>query len=352
MTTTEPEHWEMPPDEAYWHGLLSDVEGKISSVEYQPRSDRVMQDAPPHFSPVHDESELGLVPDDEGSSEETSCLRNSGLAQDWERAARLMETEERVDLEVVGCNRGGLLVQFGQIQGFIPASQLLELPRELNSQARQAELECRVGEKLCLRVIELDRNRNRLIFSERAASHGEQASVTLQSLTNGDKCVGRVTSLCGFGAFVDLGGVEGLIHISELSWGRVNHPSDVVRPGDRIEVYVLGVEPDQHRVALSLKRLKPDPWTLVDDRYEVGQLIEAEITNVVSFGAFARVDEGLEGLIHISELAEGNFLHPRNVVKEGERVVACILNIDSANHRLGLSLRQVYNHGHNHAALS
>jgi small subunit ribosomal protein S1 len=311
-----------------------------------------MQDVPPHFPPAHDESEPGLAPDDEEGGEETGYLRNNGLAQDWERAARLMETEERIDLEVVGCNRGGLLVQFGQIQGFIPASQLLELPRELNSQARQAELECRVGEKLCLRMIEIDRNRNRLIFSERAAFHGEQASVTLQSLTDGDRCAGRVTSLCGFGAFVDLGGVEGLIHISELSWGRVNHPSDVVRPGDRVEVYVLGVEPDQHRVALSLKRLKPDPWTLVDDRYEVGQLIEAEITNVVSFGAFARVDEGLEGLIHISELAEGNFLHPRNVVKEGERVVACILNIDSVNHRLGLSLRQVHNHGHSHAALS
>jgi small subunit ribosomal protein S1 len=106
----------------------------------------------------------------------------------------------------------------------------------------------------------------------------------------------------------------------------------------------MGVEPEQHRVALSLKRLRPDPWTLIDERYEVGQIIEAEITNVVSFGAFARVDEGLEGLIHISELAEGNFLHPRNVVKEGERVTACILNIDSANHRLGLSLRQIHNH--------
>jgi small subunit ribosomal protein S1 len=246
---------------------------------------------------------------------------------------------------VVGCNRGGLLVQFSQIQGFVPASQLLDLPRELSSQARQTELASHIGDTLCLRVIELDRSRNRLILSERAAAHDQEDKTLLRSLSEGDVRTGLVTSLCGFGAFVELGGVEGLIHISELSWGRVNHPVDVVKPGDEVNVYVMGVEPDQHRVALSLKRLKPDPWTLVEERFEVGQVIEAEITNVVSFGAFARVDEGLEGLIHISEMAEGNFLHPRNVVTEGERVTACILNIDSANHRLGLSLRQVYNYG-------
>ena len=231
-----------------------------------------------------------------------------------------------------------------------PASQLLELPREFNSQARQSELSCRVGDRLCLQVIELDRSRNRLILSERAAAQSPGGTTILDSLKEGDVCRGRVTSLCGFGAFVDIGGVEGLIHISELSWGRVNRPSDVVRPGDEVQVYVMGIEPEQQRVALSLKRLKPDPWTLVDQRYEVGQIIQAEITNVVSFGAFARVDDGLEGLIHISELAEGNFLHPRNVVREGQQVKAYILNIDSTNHRLGLSLRQVHNHydGQNH----
>jgi small subunit ribosomal protein S1 len=263
---------------------------------------------------------------------------------DWQQAAGFFESKERIELPVIGYNRGGLLVQFGHIQGFVPASQLIELPRELNSHARQSELARHVGNRLCLQVIEIDRSRNRLIFSERAATYAPEVSAILESLGEGDVCQGRVTSLCGFGAFVDLGGVEGLIHISELSWGRVNHPADVVRPGDEVEVYVMGIEAEQQRVALSLKRLKPDPWTLVDERYEVGQIIDAEVTNVVSFGAFARVDEGLEGLIHISELAEGNFLHPRNVVKEGQKIQACILNIDSANHRLGLSLRQVHNH--------
>jgi small subunit ribosomal protein S1 len=190
-------------------------------------------------------------------------------------------------------------------------------------------------------VIELDASRNRLIFSERAAINEHDGVTLLGTLQSGQARVGRVNSLCGFGAFVDLGGVEGFIHISEFSWGRVDHPSDILQPGDDVQVYVIDVQPSQSRVSLSLKRLHADPWTLVDQRYTVGQVIEGQVTNVVSFGAFVRVEEGLEGLIHISELAEGNFLHPRNVVQEGERVRARIIRIESATHRLGLSLRQV-----------
>ncbi len=339
MATASSNPWEIPPDEAYWQGLLSAVENEPLPAEHRRSSHRPPTEMPPYRPST----------DDDRESQETFG-NGLGVAGDWQHAAHLFETRERVELEVIGCNRGGLLVQFGQIQGFVPASQLLELPREFNSQARQSELSCRVGDRLCLQVIELDRSRNRLILSERAAAQPPAVTTILDSLKEGDVCRGRVTSLCGFGAFVDVGGVEGLIHISELSWGRVNRPSDVVRPGDEVEVYVMGIEPEQQRVALSLKRLKPDPWTLVDQRYEVGQVIDAEITNVVSFGAFARVDDGLEGLIHISELAEGNFLHPRNVVREGQQVRAYILNIDSTNHRLGLSLRQVHNHhdGQNH----
>jgi small subunit ribosomal protein S1 len=345
MTTTASEPWDMPPDESYWHGLLNDVEREASQSGSKRSTGGATADMPPYVSTAPDDKpDTHAASDYVNYPDELSGPGSKDLEMDWEEAARLFESKERVDLEVIGCNRGGLLVQFGQIQGFVPASQLIELPRELNSQARQMELTGRVGNNLCLRVIELDRSRNRLIFSERAAVYEQEAKDVLNSLNEGDVRAGRVTSLCGFGAFVDLGGVEGLIHISELSWGRVNHPAEVVQPGDEIEIYIMGVEPEQHRVALSLKRLKPDPWTLVDERYEIGQVIEAEITNVVSFGAFARVDEGLEGLIHVSELAEGNFLHPRNVVKEGEWVKACILNIDSANHRLGLSLRQISNH--------
>jgi len=344
MTTAASNPWETPPDDSYWYGLLNDMEREASQSQSKRQTGEATTDMAPYESTAPDEPDTFAASDDVDYLDELSYPGANDLETDWEEATRLFESKERVDLEVIGCNRGGLLVQFSQIQGFVPASQLIQLPRELNSQARQMELTGRVGNRLCLRVIELDRSRNRLIFSERAAVYEEEARDTLNALNEGDACTGRVTSLCGFGAFVDLGGVEGLIHISELSWGRVNHPAEVVKPGDDVEVYVMGVEPEQHRVALSLKRLKPDPWTLVDERYEIGQIIEAEITNVVSFGAFARVDEGLEGLIHVSELAEGNFLHPRNVVKEGEWVKACILNIDSANHRLGLSLRQLSNH--------
>jgi small subunit ribosomal protein S1 len=150
-----------------------------------------------------------------------------------------------------------------------------------------------------------------------------------------------VTNLCSFGAFVDLGGLEGLVHVSELSWGRVDHPSDVLGPGDPVEVYVLNVDRERRRVGLSVKRLQPDPWQSVEERYHVGQVIEGVVTHVVDFGAFARVEDGLEGLIHVSELAEGNFIHPRNVVQEGDVVAARVLSIDSERRRMGLSMRQV-----------
>jgi small subunit ribosomal protein S1 len=343
--TTASNPWENPLDDAYWNGLLKDVEGATPHWERRPGTSRrgLARESSSPASPENGDG-IDITDGEEQPMEEAGSSATFRGGSEWDHAYRLFETRERVDLEVIGCNRGGLLVEFGQIQGFVPASQLLELPREMNSHARQSELASRIGDRMCLQVIEIDRSRNRLIFSERATAQDPKVESVLETLKEGDRCRGRVTSLCGFGTFVDLGGVEGLIHISELSWGRVNHPSDVVRPGDEIEVFVMGVEADQQRVALSLKRLKPDPWTLVDERFEVGQIVEAEITNVVSFGAFARVDEGLEGLIHISELAEGNFLHPRNVVKEGEWVKAYILNIDSANHRLGLSLRQLPNH--------
>jgi len=149
-----------------------------------------------------------------------------------------------------------------------------------------------------------------------------------------------VTRLCDFGAFVDLGGFDGLLHISELSWRHVEHPGEVLDVGQEMEVYILDVDRERKRVALSLKRLEPDPWPLAAEKYEVGQTVEGTVTNVVDFGAFVRVEEGLEGLIHISELGEGNFLHPRNVVQEGDVVKARILNIDPARRRMGLSLRQ------------
>ena len=141
---------------------------------------------------------------------------------------------------------------------------------------------------------------------------------------------------------MDLGGIEGLIHISEISWDRVSHPSDVLEPGQDVTVYVVGVKPEERRIALSLKRLHPDPWAQIEDRYHVGDIVEGTITNVVGFGAFVRVEDGLEGLVHVSELADASVSHPRHVVREGERVRVRVLNIDKDKHRFGLSLRQTH----------
>jgi len=194
---------------------------------------------------------------------------------------------------------------------------------------------------LRLKIIELDSKQRRFVLSERATCLDEsQRRELLNELCPGDICQGHVTNLCSFGVFVDLGGLEGLVHISELSWGRVDRPGDVLELGQSVEVYVLDVDRGRGRVGLSIKRLQPDPWQLAEERYQVDQVIEGVVTHVVDFGAFVRVEEGLEGLIHVSELAEGNFLHPRNVVQEGDVVTARILSLDSQQRRMGLSLRR------------
>lgn len=262
-------------------------------------------------------------------------------AADWEAAQALYAADETIELKVIGHNRGGLLVAWGALRGFVPASHLLEFPNDAGEPERRTALARRVGERLRLKVIELEPVKGRIVFSERAARSGPgQRQMLLNSLKAGDQVSGVVTNVCDFGAFVDLGGVEGLIHVSEVSWNRVAHPRDLLTPNDRLNVVVLSVDRDQARVALSLKRLRPDPWATVEQRYMIGQVLEGRITNVVNFGAFMSLEDGLEGLIHVSELAEGQFLHPRNVVCEGDMVRACILNIDGANRRLSLSLRR------------
>lgn len=314
----------LPPDEGYWEALLQ--EGDSAVVGGMPRQRDLDWD---EFE-LHDASP-GL----------TNGATPSGSEADWDEVQRIFDFDETAELRVVGFNRGGLLVEWNSLRGFIPASQLIDFPVMADNRARREALAQRVGHTIRLRVIELDRDQNRLILSERAAQvePGTRANV-LTTIQPGDTCTGQVTNLCDFGVFVDLGGLEGLIHISELSWGRVGHPRDVLKRGDTVTVHVMQVDQDQGRVALSLKRMRPDPWKTVEARYTVGQMVEGVITNVVDFGAFACIEEGLEGLIHVSELAEGHFLHPRNVVREGDTVRARILNIDGNARRLGLSLRR------------
>jgi len=262
-------------------------------------------------------------------------------AADWEAARQLYEDDGAIELQAVGFNRGGLLVSWNSLRGFVPASHLVDFPNYASEMERKAALGQRIGQRLQLKIIEFDQSKGRVVFSERAARSGPGSrQQLLQSLKPGDVVSGTVTNVTDFGAFVDLGGIEGLIHVSEVSWNRVAHPRDVLSQNQAAEVMVMSVDREQARVALSLKRMRPDPWASVNQRFTIGQIIEGTITNVVNFGAFMSLEDGLEGLIHVSELAEGNFLHPRNVVREGERVRARIISIDGHNRRVSLSLRR------------
>lgn len=318
-----------PPamDEGYWSALLN--EGEFAAAS----------------SPEHENSRHTL-PDDntafDNPSVETGGLGDQQVTADadWQEITQIAAHDQTLELKIIGYNRGGLLVEWRTLRGFVPASQLINFPATANNTLRRNALIDRVGQRLALRVIELDPEKNRLILSERAAqaAPGERADI-LSKLASGDIVSGQITNLCDFGAFVDLGGLEGLIHISELSWGRVGHPSHMLERGQTVEAYVLEVDREAARIALSLKRLRPDPWKTVNERYQLGETVEGVITNVVDFGAFACIEEGLEGLIHVSELAEGHFLHPRNVVEEGQRIKARVLSINGQARRLGLSLR-------------
>ena len=248
---------------------------------------------------------------------------------------------------VAGYNKGGLIVRLGKVRGFVPASQLTTRRQRaqgetLSGEDLRAQL---VGQKLQLKIIELDRERNRLILSERAAMREwrrQQKAQLLADLREGDIRRGEVISLCDFGAFVDLGGADGLVHLSELSWRRVAHPSEVLKVGDEVEVYVLNVDRERKRIGLSLKRLQPDPWTQAVNKYTVGQLVEGTITKLVKFGAFARLsDDDIEGLIHISELSDQHVTHPKEVVKEGDVLTLRVIRVDAQRRRIGLSLKQV-----------
>jgi len=265
------------------------------------------------------------------------------LHRDWLRAEELFKSGEIYEGEVGNCNKGGLVVPFGRISGFVPASQLVNMPRRLSHEQKMARLSEFVGETLPLRVIEVQRRRRRLIFSERVAQREwreQQKQQLMNELYEGEVRRGTVSSLCNFGAFVDLGGADGLVHISELAWHRVRHPREVLSVGDEVDVYVLRLDYERGRIGLSIKRLQPDPWTLVDEKYQVGQLVRGRITNVVAFGAFARLELGVEGLIHVSELAQGKISHPSSVVKKGDELTLRVISINAGRRRIGLSLRQ------------
>ncbi|MGB9723988.1 MAG: 30S ribosomal protein S1 [Chloroflexia bacterium] len=247
-----------------------------------------------------------------------------------------------IEAPVDGYNKGGLLVNLRGIRGFVPISQIAGIAPGQRGHCQEV-LAQMVGQTLPLKVIEINRRRNRLVLSQRQALQGYRESrkeELLERLEVGKVYRGVVSSICSFGVFVDLGGADGLVHLSELSWKRVDDPGEVVQVGQEVDVYVLGVDRERKRIALSIRRTQPEPWSRVAERYQLGQLVQGRVTQVVSFGAFVRLEDGIEGLVHLSELADTPVSHPGEVVREGEVVTLRVIRIDPAHRRIGLSLRR------------
>ncbi len=260
----------------------------------------------------------------------------------WRLLEQCHEDGSDVAARITGVNRGGAVVDVSGAQGFVPFSQLGTWSRR--GGGNQEALEQRVGEEVMLRVLEVDRRRNRAVLSERAAlekQHEESKQRLFDTIEEGQVLQGRVSGTCNFGAFVDLGGADGLIHISELAWTPVANPEEVVKVGDEVGVYVLRVDRENRRIALSLRHLQSAPWDSVAERYEVGHLITGTVTKLVEFGAFVKVEEGVEGLVHVSELSDRHIHHPKEVVQPGDTLTLSVISLDPMRHRLGLSLKQV-----------
>jgi small subunit ribosomal protein S1 len=321
--------------------IIVDIGGKTEGVVPSADLDRMGDEALAEIE-VGDKVPVYVLRPESADGDVIVSLNMARTMEDWRRAEKLFEDGEVFEGTIAGYNKGGLLVYFGQIRGFVPSSQLSGLSRRSSHEDRMGMLSKMEGQELLLKVIEVDRQRRRLIFSERAASREwreQRKDELLDELQEGDIRTGSVRNLCDFGAFVDLGGADGLIHISELSWRRVKHAREVLRVGEEVEVYVLRVDRDRKRIGLSLKRLQPDPWHVAEEKYEVGQIVKSVVTNIVDFGAFARIEDGIEGLVHVSELSDGDFA-PRDLVREGEELYVKILSIDADRQRMGLSLRQ------------
>ena len=295
--------------------------------------------------------------------------------QGWRVLEKAMEAGDSITGVILGFNRGGAIVEAEGVQGFVPMSQLVSVsraqireaqePRPAADAGQEAQTEDGeeagepeppppspdIGRELEIKVLEVNRGRNRAIFSERQAvqqKREEQKARLIQELTEGEVRRGRVTGISSFGAFVDLGGADGLIHISELSWNQVGSPEEVVQVGDEVDVFVLKVDAENKKIALSLRRLQPEPWDSIQEQYSVGDIVPATVTKLTNFGAFARVEGSggsVEGLIHISELSSRMISHPREVVREGDPVKLKILRIEPDRRRLGLSLLRAQEEG-------
>ncbi len=315
----------------------SKAEGKIPAKEY---SD--LTAAEKNALAVGDTILVFVVQPEDSEGHPVVSINRARQEKSWRRLQDIHEANDVIEAEVTNYNKGGLLVNLDGVRGFVPASQVTEI-RGGDDASKQADMARLIGNKLPLKIIEINRHRNRLILSERQAIQERRDVMKeklIAELKEGEIRQGRVSSICDFGAFVDIGGADGLVHLSELSWSRVRHPSELLKVGQEVDVYVLGINAQDKKIALSIKRTQAEPWSRVASKYEVGQLVRGNVTQLANFGAFARIEDGIEGLVHVSELADERITHPKQAVKEGQELLLRIIRIDPQRRRMGLSLRR------------
>lgn len=281
-------------------------------------------------------------------------VRKTGDELKWHELEEAKENDDSVKVKVIEANTGGVIVEIGGgLRGFVPSSQLKNSRIYTNMEYEdkddatkklQSKLAQMIDEELEVKVMEIDREKSRVIFSEKwVYSEGdlEQRNETLDGLKVGDVLTGEITGIAPFGLFVNAEGLEGLVHLSEISWDKVSNPADFHKVGDSVQVQVIGLNDGGKRVAYSIKRLKSDPWKDIVQKYKVGETVEGVVSSIADYGAFVKVEDGLNGLIHISELSHKLVKDPRNIVKEGEKVTVMIISISNDDRHLGLSLKRL-----------
>ena len=324
-------------------GLLVDIGAKSEGI-IPPNEMQSLRPDPAQIPQIGDKVLVYVLQPETAEGQIIVSIDRARGEKGWRLLQRYYEEATSFEGEVTGYNKGGLLVDVEGVQAFVPLSQLVGGRVERPEEAGDRGLATWMGKSLRLKVIEINRRRNRVILSERAAVQewrAAQKDRLLAELREGDIRRGRITSIREFGIFVDLGGADGLVHLSELSWDRSKAPEDMFRVGDEVDVFILKIDQEAKKIALSLRRAQPEQWEGLIDKYAVGQVVTGEVTKLAPFGAFARIEGPLEGLIHISELVDRRVTHPRDVVREGDTLPLKIVRIERDRHRLGLSLKQV-----------
>lgn len=319
-------------------GIAVDVGAKIEGIIpfNQLGDEPVTQEEAQQQYHAGDQIEAYVVRSDLANSQLVLSKKRAEQDKGWRVLESMQKNDESFQVDIVEKVRGGLVAMIDGIRAFLPASQV--------DTRRVNDLDPYVGKPLEVKLIELNRKRNRVIISHREIMQDEKKKArdaTMGQLVPGSQFEGEVVEITDFGVFVNLGGIDGLVHRSELTYGRFNHPRDVVKVGDKVQVQVIDVDPERDRINLSMKALTQDPWEEAVEKYSIGQRVKGKVTNLTNFGAFVEIEPGLEGLVHVSELSwTKRVRHPNEVLKEGEEVEAVILRIDPKERRISLGLRQ------------